>query len=192
MTTEAAGQDYVETVVRVRYAETDQMGVAYYANYFVWFEVGRSAWCHARGFSYREMEEKDGRMLVVAEANCRYKEPARYDDEILIRTTIAGASEKVIRFAYELRNKRTDSLLAMGETIHVITNAQMQSERLPKRFRAYFGLRPGRGGREAASVPAACPAGGPASRTSTASPAWREPGTAGACAPAAGSFSAPP
>jgi len=132
--------DFVETAVRVRYAETDQMGVVYYANYLVWFEVGRTAWCHARGFRYRDMEEEDGCVLVVAEATCRYKAPARFEDEILIRTVVAGATDKVIRFQYEICNKHTNKLLATGETVHVITDAQVRPARLPDRYRRYFGL----------------------------------------------------
>lgn len=141
---EGAGeQSYVDTVIRVRYAETDQMGVVYYANYLVWFEIGRTAWCHARGFRYRDMEEQDGRVLMVAEATCRYKAPARFEDEILIRTTVADASEKVIRFAYEIRSRETGDLLATGETVHVVTDRNARSARLPDRYRSHFGL-PGR------------------------------------------------
>ena len=134
------GQDFVETTVRVRYAETDQMGVVYYANYLVWFEVGRVAWCHARGFRYRDMEEQDRRMLVVAEASCRYKAPARFEDEVLIRTAMAGATEKVIRFSYEIRNKASDKLLATGETVHVVTDPDARPARLPARYKEYFAL----------------------------------------------------
>jgi acyl-CoA thioester hydrolase len=138
----AAEQPFVDEVIRVRYAETDQMGVVYYANYLVWFEIGRTAWCRARGFRYRDMEEQDGRMLMVAEAACRYKAPARFEDEILIRTAVADASEKVIRFAYEIRNRGTGDLLATGETVHVVTDRNARSARLPDRYRAYFGLAP--------------------------------------------------
>jgi acyl-CoA thioester hydrolase len=134
--------DFVDAVIRVRYAETDQMGVVYYANYLVWFEVGRVAWCHAKGFRYRDMEEQDGRMLMVAEATCRYKAPARFEDEVLIRTAVASASEKVIRFQYEIRNNQTGDLLATGETVHVVTDPQARPARLPDRYREYFDLPP--------------------------------------------------
>src|SRR4029077_5406386 len=80
-----------ETRIRVRYAETDQMGVAYYANYLVWMEVGRAELCRACGFNYRDMEQDDGDLLAVAEANCRYSSPARYDDEVVIKTWIEEA-----------------------------------------------------------------------------------------------------
>jgi len=138
----AAELNFVETTVRVRYAETDRMGVVYYANYLVWFEVGRGAWCRARGFNYRDMEEQEQRGLMVAEATCRYKSPARYEDEILIRTAVSGASDKVIRFCYEIREKETGRLLATGETVHVLVDAAYRPARLPAAYRGHFGLGP--------------------------------------------------
>jgi acyl-CoA thioester hydrolase len=84
--------------LRVRYAETDQMGIVYYANYLVWMEVARVEWCRARGFHYRDMEREDGVMLVVAEAQCRYLAPALFDDEVIIETQIAEAGARLIRF----------------------------------------------------------------------------------------------
>ncbi len=140
MRTGASELDFVATTVRVRYAETDRMGVVYYANYLVWFEVGRGAWCHARGFSYREMEERHGRGLMVAEASCRYKAPAEYDDEIVIRTAVSSASDRVIRFRYEILDARTGRLLATGETVHVVVDESNRPARLPEAYRAYFGL----------------------------------------------------
>ncbi len=134
-------EEFVETATRVRYAETDQMGVVYYANYLVWFEVGRVAWCHARGFLYSEMERQDKRCMIVAEATCRYRAPARFEDEILIRTALAGATDKVIRFHYEIRNKQTGELLATGETTHVVVDVSLRSARVPDRYRALFNLR---------------------------------------------------
>jgi len=135
--------DFVDTAVNVRYAETDQMGVVYYANYLVWFEVGRVAWCRARGFNYRDMEIEDGRRMMVAEAACRYRSPARFDDEVTIRTAVASASEKVIRFSYEVRDKITSKLLATGETAHIVTDSDNRPSRLPARYRKYFHLRAG-------------------------------------------------
>ncbi len=135
--------EFVETTISVRYAETDQMRVVYYGNYFTWFEVGRVAWCRAKGFQYRDMESIDGRFMVVAEAACRYKAPARFEDEILIRTAVASASEKVIRFQYEIRNQKSGQLLAEGETVHVVTDPQMRPARIPERYRQYFFLPPG-------------------------------------------------
>jgi acyl-CoA thioester hydrolase len=135
-----AGFEYVDTVVNVRYAETDQMGVVYYANYLVWYEVGRVAWCRAKGFHYRDMEREDGRFMVVAEVNCRYRAPARFDDDILIRTAVAGATDKVIRFHYEILNHRTGQLLANGESVHVVTDQSLRPSRLPDKYLALFGL----------------------------------------------------
>src|SRR5579863_2716707 len=79
---------WTTTTLRVRYAETDQMGVVYHANYLIWFEIGRTDYCRKHGFAYREMEKQDGLYIMVAEARCRYKAPARYDDEILVRTSL--------------------------------------------------------------------------------------------------------
>lgn len=132
--------EFIDTVVTVRYAETDQMGVVYYANYLVWFEVGRVAWCQAKGFHYRDMEAQDQRFMMVAEATCRYKAPARFEDEIVIRTAVAGATDKVIRFQYEIRNKHTGRLLATGETTHVVTDPEYRPARMPERFRPHFHL----------------------------------------------------
>ena len=143
MRIEAPALDFVDTVVNVRYAETDQMGVVYYANYLVWFEVGRVAWCRARGFSYRDMEIEDGHRMMVAAAACRYRAPARFDDDVVIRTAAASASEKVIRFSYEVRDKKTWKLLATGETAHVVTDLNNRPSRLPARYRKYFRLRTG-------------------------------------------------
>src|SRR5207253_6881706 len=89
-----------ESQVRVRYAETDQMGVSYYANYFVWFEVGRNQHCIECGFSYRDMEKETGLYLIVADARCRYKTPARYEDEIIIKTRINELTRRTVRFNY--------------------------------------------------------------------------------------------
>lgn len=129
---------FIDTVVNVRYAETDQMGVVYYANYLVWFEVGRVAWCRAHGFHYRDMEREDGRFLMVAEVNCRYRAPAHFDDDVLIRTAIASATDKVIRFKYEILNQKTGQLLANGESVHVVTDQQFRPARLPEHYRAIF------------------------------------------------------
>src|SRR5947199_10166397 len=112
MRIEAPALDFVDTVVNVRYAETDQMGVVYYANYLVWFEVGRVAWCRARGFNYRDMEIEDGRRMMVAEAAFRYRSPAQFDDDVTIRSAVPSAIEKVIRFSYDVLDKTTSMLSA--------------------------------------------------------------------------------
>ncbi len=134
---------FVDTIVDVRYAETDAMGVVYYANYLVWMEVGRGAWCRERGFSYRDLETQDQLYLMVAEVTCRYKAPAHYEDRVLIRTAVASASQRVIRFRYEITNHATGQLLATGESVHVVTDAQYRPARLPDRHRTYFDPAPG-------------------------------------------------
>lgn len=125
----------VETTVRVRYAETDQMGVAYYANFFVWFEVGRTEYCRACGPAYREMEEQDGAYLIVADARCRYKAPARYDDVLVVKTRLAESGSRVIVFDYEIFNQETGQLLATGKTTHVVTDRNGRPRTLPERYR---------------------------------------------------------
>src|SRR5574340_1396503 len=87
--------------IRVRYAETDQMGVVYHSNYFIWFEVGRVDLLRELGFTYREMEQEDGCYIAVVDARCRFKAPARYDDEIVIRTHLKNVRESLIHFGYE-------------------------------------------------------------------------------------------
>jgi acyl-CoA thioester hydrolase len=134
--------DFVETSVSVRYAETDQMGVVYYSNYLVWFEVGRVAWCKAKGFHYAEMESRDKRFLMVAEASCRYKSPARFEEDIIIRTGLAKATDRVIRYEYEILSANTGLLLAIGETAHIVTDLQFRPSRLPDLYRKYFALPP--------------------------------------------------
>src|SRR5437868_11060829 len=98
-------QPRVETHLRVRYAETDQMGVVYYANYLIWMEVGRVEYCRAAGLSYRDMERDDDILLAVAEAKCRYISPARYDDEVVVRTSISQAHPRMLTFRYEMFEK---------------------------------------------------------------------------------------
>jgi acyl-CoA thioester hydrolase len=128
-----------ETRLRVRYAETDQMGVVYYANYLVWMEVGRVELCKALGFDYRDME-RDGVLMAVAEANCRYLSPARFDDEVVVKTWIAEANFRVIQFAYEMRLTADDRKLASGFTRHLLVNRQFQRIRLPEKYFPMFGL----------------------------------------------------
>lgn len=132
--------DFYETTVRARYAETDQMGVVYYANYLVWFEVGRVETFRQMGFSYKEMESADDSYVVVAEASCRYRRPARYDDQILIRTRVSESRSRTLRFAYEIRRQPTGELLATGETLHVICDGRNRPKALPEKYRKYFPL----------------------------------------------------
>ena len=123
-----------ETTVRVRYAETDQMGVVYYANFFIWFEVGRVELLRALGHSYREMEKIDDCHIVVAEASCSYKAPARYDDLLRIRTRVLQVRRKTIRFSYEVLRDSGGQLLATGETLHVICNKSGRPKSLPDKY----------------------------------------------------------
>jgi acyl-CoA thioester hydrolase len=123
-----------ETRLRVRYAETDQMGVVYHSNYFIWFEIGRVELLRQLGFSYREMEKADQCHIAVVDARCRYRAPARYDDEIIVRTHLKNVRDSVIHFAYELLRAADSTLLAEGETTHIVTDAQMKSTELPSKY----------------------------------------------------------
>ncbi len=127
----------VEARVRVRYAETDQMGVVYHANYLIWMEVGRVEYCRASGFRYRDLEA-EGVLLAVVEANCRYLAPALYDDEIVVRTVIEEASPRVVRFGYEILNAQDGRLLAEGFTRHVFCGRDRRAAKLPKQFHHVF------------------------------------------------------
>jgi acyl-CoA thioester hydrolase len=127
-----------ETRIRVRYAETDQMGVVYHSNHFIWFEVGRVELLRQMGFSYRDMESKDNRFIAVAEATCRYRAPVRYDEEVLVRTRLKSARDSVVHFGYELVRLSDGTLLAEGETTHIVTDAQMQIAVLPDKYLSAF------------------------------------------------------
>jgi len=127
-----------EVKIRVRYAETDQMGVVYHANFFVWFEVGRVEFLRAMGFSYRDMEENDACFIAVVDARCRYKAPAHYDDEITVRTSLKNVRESVIHFGYELVRVSDGTLLAEGETMHVVTDAEMRRRTIPEKYMQAF------------------------------------------------------
>ena len=123
------------STVRVRYAETDKMGVVYYANYFVWFEVGRTDLLRASGWTYRDMET-EGFGLPVIEAQCTYREPAKYDDEIDVRTRGEMLSPVRVKFSYEVVRAADAATLATGTTVHVTLNRQGRPCRLPERVRA--------------------------------------------------------
>ena len=132
--------EFSETTVRVRYAETDQMGVVYYANYLIYFEIGRVEYMRERGVAYKEMEIQDDSFIVVAESHCRHLRPARYDDLLRIRTRVAEARRRTIRFAYEIVNSATGVLLATGETLHVVCDSKGRPKALPQKYRKYFPL----------------------------------------------------
>jgi acyl-CoA thioester hydrolase len=119
-----------EARLRVRYAETDQMGVAYYANYLIWMEVGRVEYCKALGFRYR----------AVVEARCRYLHPARYDDEVIVKTWIEEATRRMVRFGYEMSEAGGGRKLASGETKHLFCTRQLRPARLPEKYHPLFGI----------------------------------------------------
>jgi acyl-CoA thioester hydrolase len=129
---------HITTPVRVRYAETDQMGIVYYANYFVWFEIGRVELLRSLGLAYSQMESEERCTLPVVECSCRYRAPARYDDEILIETRPALLRGSVIRFAYRILRKNSagsePALLAEGETAHVVCDGQLNKREIPERY----------------------------------------------------------
>jgi acyl-CoA thioester hydrolase len=124
--------------VRVRYAETDQMGIVYYANYLVWFEIGRVELLRTLGLAYSQLEIDHGCILPVVEASCRYRSPARYDDEILIETRPSMLRGSVLKFAYRILRKNPNGdepqLLAEGETVHVVCDGQLNKISLPEPY----------------------------------------------------------
>lgn len=126
--------DFVDTTVRVRYAETDQMGVAYYANHFIWFELGRTEFFRRRGYTYRELEEQEGCYIIVAEAHCRYHSPVGYDEVLTVRTRVKQARTRVVIFGYEILTG-DGRKVASGETLHVITDRDGKPRSLPERYR---------------------------------------------------------
>jgi len=130
----------IVTELRVRYAETDQMGVVYYANYLVWFELGRVEFMRSLGFDYKQMEVEDGCILPVIEATCRYKTPARYDDIILIDAWPVLLRGSLLKFAYRVLRAPNayegQVLLAEGETVHFVCDASMQKCLMPERYAA--------------------------------------------------------
>jgi len=127
---------------RVRYAETDQMGIVYYANYFVWFELGRVEVLRSLGLTYKQLEIEHGRILPVIEARCRYRAPARYDEEIVIETVPAMLRGTVLKFAYKVFRKHPDpvtgerELLAEGDSVHVVCDNEMKRKHLPEKYEA--------------------------------------------------------
>ena len=123
--------------MRVRYAETDQMGVAYYANYFVWFEVGRADLLRGAGWTYREMEA-EGVSLPVIEAHCDYKQAARYDDDLEIRTAGTLVSPVRVAFSYEVIRPADSLTVATGRTVHASIDRSGRPCRLPDRVKGFF------------------------------------------------------
>lgn len=127
-----------DTRLRVRYAETDQMGVVYHTNHLIWFEVGRVELMRQMGFSYRDMEREDGRFIAVAEATCRYRAPVYYDEEVIVRTWLKSVRESVVAFSYKLLRADDGALLAEGETLHIVTDTSMKIAALPEKYLKVF------------------------------------------------------
>ena len=134
-----AGKPFVaEARVRVRYAETDQMGVVYHANYLVWFEVGRVEFIRQLGMDYRSMEREDGVGIAVVDVSARYKSPARYDDELVIETRLIAARGPVVKFGYRIVRAADGTLLCEGETVHVVVGRDMKKRLLPEKYAKRF------------------------------------------------------
>ena len=127
-------EQWCETTTRVRYAETDQAGVVYHANYLVWFEIGRVELCRSNGFNYRDMELEQGALLPVTEARTVYRLPAKYDDRITIRTRVTRLRSRAISFAYQIRREPDNLLLAEGETHHIAIDSQGRARPFPEPY----------------------------------------------------------
>ena len=123
-----------QTRIRVRYAETDQMGVVHHANYLVWMEIGRVEFVRSRGCNYKELEQTEGLYLSVVGVTCRYLWPARYDQQIIVETEIVNSNPRVVEFGYAIRSEEPDRLLAQGSTRHVWLNRDWRPTRLPERY----------------------------------------------------------
>lgn len=130
--------EYHDATVRVRYAETDQLGVVYHANYLVWFEVGRVELLRALGVEYTKMEKDDDCHIVVGDAKCRYLASAKYDDVLRIRTRVTESRTRLIKFSYEVLRDTDNKLLATGETTHVICGKNGRPKSLPEKYRSVF------------------------------------------------------
>jgi acyl-CoA thioester hydrolase len=126
-----------EARVRVRYAETDQMGVVYHSNYLIWFEVGRVEFIRQMGLNYKQMEE-EGCGIAVVDVHVRYKAPARYDDELMIETRLLAARGAVVKFGYRILRITDGLLLCEGETMHVVVGVDMKKRSLPPKYAERF------------------------------------------------------
>lgn len=139
MTTNGQNEISGETKLRVRYAETDKMGVVYHSNFVVWFEVGRVELLRQLGFEYKSMEKEDNCHIPVVDLRVRYKAPALYDDEIVVRTRLANARTALLHFVYEVMRASDGTLLATGETTHIIVDDNFQRRSLPEKYMKAFG-----------------------------------------------------
>lgn len=129
---------HYDSTVRVRYAETDQMGVVYHSNYLIWFEIGRTELMRSLGFDYKRMELEDDTYIVVADLHCRYHHPARYDELLTIRARILEAKTRTLSFGYEIFRQHDQKLLATGHTIHVACSRQGQVKHFPEKYKTAF------------------------------------------------------
>jgi acyl-CoA thioester hydrolase len=132
------GRPASETRVRVRYAETDQMGVVYHSNYLIWFEVGRVELIRQLGLDYKKMEEEDGCGISVVDVHARYRAPARYDDELVIETRLLAARGAVVKFGYRILRVKEGVLLCEGQTTHVCVGKDMKKMCLPPKYAERF------------------------------------------------------
>lgn len=127
-----------ETTLRVRYAETDQMGVVYHSNFIIWFEVGRVELLRQLGLEYSNMEREDDCHIAVVDVRVRYKAPARYDDQILVRTQLKNVRDSLLHFTYEVARATDGTLLAEGETTHLVVDRNMERKVLPEKYQMAF------------------------------------------------------
>jgi len=127
-----------DVTVRVRYAETDQMGVVYHSNFLIWFEVGRVELMRSLGFDYKRMELEDDTHMVVADVHCRYHHPARYDELLTVRARILEAKTRTLKFGYEVFRQSDHKLLATGHTIHVACTRAGQVKHFPEKYKSAF------------------------------------------------------
>ena len=123
------------TELKVRYAETDKMGIVYYAHYLVWFEVGRTEYLLAQGLDYRDVE-KEGLFMAVVESHCVYKAPGRYGDTILVQTWPCDVKNSSLKFNYKVLRKHDNVLLAEGTTTHVLIDKDIKPRKIPEKIRA--------------------------------------------------------
>jgi acyl-CoA thioester hydrolase len=133
-----SGHLTIDAPVRVRYAETDKMGVVYHSNFIVWFEIGRVELLRKMGFRYRDMEREDDCHIAVVDIRCRYKAPARYDDELIIRTQLKHLRGSMMTFQYEVVRMPDNALLAEGETVHIVVNSKFEKTNLPEKYAKAF------------------------------------------------------
>src|SRR5580704_12760115 len=130
--------EHHDVTVRVRYAETGQMGVVYHSNYLIWFEIGRVELMRELGFDYKLMETDDDTFIVVADVHCRYHAPAYYDDLLTVRTRILETKSRALKFGYEISRQSDDKLLATGHTVHVACNRAGRVKHFPEKYKTAF------------------------------------------------------